>query len=38
MLDRTDVHGIADPYLSGEAAYATITGMQASGVQAWYEL
>lgn len=26
----------ADPYLSGEAAYETIVGMQSTGVQAWY--
>ena len=26
----------ADPYLTGEAAYETILGMQSTGVQAWY--
>ncbi|CAE6463526.1 unnamed protein product, partial [Rhizoctonia solani] len=26
----------ADPYLSGEAAYETIIGIQSTGVQAWY--
>jgi hypothetical protein len=26
----------ADPYLSGEAAFATVQGMQGAGVQAWY--
>ena len=27
---------LADPYLSGEAAFQTVTGIQSSGVQAWY--
>lgn len=32
----TDVYYFtADPYLSGEAGYQTITGIQSSGVQAW---
>lgn len=26
----------ADPFLTGEAAYETIIGMQSTGVQAWY--
>ena len=26
----------ADPYLSGEAAFETIVGIQSAGVQAWY--
>lgn len=25
-----------DPYLSGEASYETVIGMQSAGVQAWY--
>lgn len=25
----------ADPYLAGEAAYATVVGIQSQGVQAW---